>query len=116
MVFSYPEDCLNYIFALTSLNNHKKVSDHCSTPILSISRRGSCHVYTARSAKHSTEINHSQKYRKYSINSPLSFKNIGNDISTNDMNPYHLTGFIDGLRSMGCFNLTIYKNKELTVG
>jgi len=55
--------------------------------------------------------NSTSKYCKYST--PVSSKNNGKDISANDINPYHLTGFIDG---EGCFNLTLSKHRELATG
>lgn len=82
----------DHFFSLCSLIiNNKKVSGHSST----------------KYSKYST------KYCKYSTSSPENPKTNGSGISANVMNPYHLTGFIDG---EGCFNLTISKHSELVVG
>lgn len=53
------------------------------------------------------------KYSKYSTNTQESSKNNGKGILVDVINPYHLTGFIDG---EGCFSISLYKNSELAVG
>lgn len=51
------------------------------------------------------------KFHSYSTNNSSNYSYKGNP--TNKLNPYYLTGFVDG---EGCFNLSIYKNSRMLTG
>lgn len=119
MVMLYFDYSLDEFFTLSSLIiSKKKVSGLSSTDLSFnyISKRKKHSKYSTSSLPplgSSLSGANGGNHPQGSSLGNLKNKGLGIVNPVNTINPYYLTGFIDG---EGCFNLSIYKNSELAVG